>query len=55
MTYRPGVMPYWLHFSYYGTTEHVTWYDRFVCAIQHALDTLLVGKDVVMHCRHGGR
>ena len=53
MTYQPGVMPYWLHISYHGAIEHMTWSDRLVCAIQHVLGTLLAGKDVVIRCRHG--
>ena len=52
-TYQPGVSPYWLHISYHGKIDRVTWYERVVRAIQHVLEALLAGKDVVIHCLHG--
>ena len=47
LAYQPGVMPYWLHISYRGTIEHMTWSDRLLCAIQHDLETLLLGTYVL--------
>ena len=52
-TYQPGVMPEWLHISYHGYIEHMTWPRRVVRATQHVLETLLAGKDAVIHCLHG--
>ena len=53
MAYQTGVQRFWLHISYHGKIEHMTWGDRVFAAICHVLQYLLDGQDVVIHCVHG--
>ena len=53
MTYRYAEKNFWLHVAYHGVCSDKTWQDRVLCAMRLALQTLLEGKDVAVHCAQG--
>ena len=55
ITYKKGVRVFWLNIPYHGEIDGLTWADRVMGAMRVAMETLLKGQDVALHCIHGPR
>ena len=53
MEYQDGVKVFWLHIAYHGQLGRTNWHGRIMAAMSMVLQTLLEGRDVVVHCVQG--